>query len=43
VVESGIDVFHQRDTLLGEVCDEFLKRVIVEASPREGNDKNIKP
>jgi hypothetical protein len=29
VVEGGVDVFHQRDTLLREVRDELLKRVIV--------------
>jgi hypothetical protein len=43
MVESGVDIFHQRDTLLRKLCDELLKRVIAEARAREGNDVNVQP
>jgi hypothetical protein len=43
VVEGRVDVFHQRNTLLWKICDELLKRVIVEGRAREGNDENVEP
>ena len=43
VVEGSINVFHQRNTLLWEIRDELVKRVIIEGRAREGDDENVEP
>jgi hypothetical protein len=41
MVEGSVDVFHQRDTLLGKVRDELLKYAVVEVGTGKGDDVGV--